>query len=87
VSIGQIINQLTLVKTELQHLPQAGQQATTSLSEASALINSVLDAVSDKRLAGDIAQHGPALTAAFTSVQAALQPIDQTITRFRSVRG
>jgi hypothetical protein len=48
VSIGQIINQLTLVKTELQHLPQAGQQATTSLSEASALINSVLDAVSER---------------------------------------
>ena len=84
MSVGQITARLQQAKTELQAVPQVAAQAASALNEASALISSVLDEVSDKTLANDIANHGPAIVAAYQSTQAATRPLDETITRFRS---
>lgn len=87
MSVGQITARLDGAKSDLRAIPQAAAQAVSALNEASALINSVLDGVSDKTLANDIANHGPGITAAYQSTQAATRPLDETIARFRSVGG
>jgi hypothetical protein len=87
MSVGQIISRLTMVKIDLQHMPQCATVAGTALSEAAAMVSSVLDAVSDKSLATDIGKHGPVIAAAYQKTQTAMKPVDETITRFRNVRG
>jgi hypothetical protein len=87
MSVGGINTRLYNAKKDLQDIPQIAAHAAKALNEASALINSVLDEVSDKTLANDITNHGPAITAAYQSTQAAIRPLDETITRFRSIGG
>ncbi len=87
MSVGQITARLDNAKADLRAIPQASASAVSALNEASALVRSVLDGVSDKTLANDIANHGPAITAAYQSAQAAANPLDETIARFRSVGG
>jgi hypothetical protein len=87
MSVGQIISRLSVVKTDLQQVPQFAGVAGGALNEAAALVGSVLDAVSDKSLAADIGQHAPVIGAAYEKVQTAVKPIDETIARFRGIRG
>lgn len=60
--------------------------AVSALNEVSELVKLVLDGVSDKTLANDIAKHGPAITAAYVCA-GGTRPLDEMIARFRSVGG
>lgn len=85
MSVREVTSRLNTVKTELPRLAEFGRQAEATLAEAAALVNAVLDDVQDKALAGDIAGHGPSVTAAFTSAQTAIPDLDATIRQFRTI--
>ena len=87
MSVREITTRLAQVRGDLPHLQQMGKVSEAALGEAVRLVNSVLDGVQDKSLAGDIAKQAAAVAAACTDAQGAAPDLDATIRAYQGIGG
>jgi hypothetical protein len=85
VSVREVVGRLTDAKHQIVRLKAVGDASGATVAEAAALVDRVLDGVSDKKLPDAITVQGKAVADEFAGALALTVAIDEAIRKYQAI--